>query len=819
MTDTTGSAPFGHAAHIYRAAGWQGTLPIGNGPGKKYPPPNGWTGHDAPMPSASDVAAWQETHADRNIGLRLPPGVIGLDVDQYGKDAKQKTGGDTLAELVAKHGPLPPTWITSARTDGVSGIRLFRVPLELDGTPINWPGEAGPNIEIIQTGHRYALVWPSTNPEADGAEYAWQVPPGWTKPVGAVPTVDSLPELPETWVRGLALGYARTEKADLATPALARWWEALRQGAPCPIVGRTLQAALSELRNNVGARHETTRDTLRALVTFGAEGHEGAPQSVFVLQQAFAEAVGPERVASGEWQRLLSGAVKLAAAKHNPPLQRCACTPPTLPRLESVMPNPTAPEAGRPPAVGPAAPAPGYLTLPDEFWQARESLQRIRQAAHSRVRSGDAVFYGVLCRLSASAPHTLSLDTGVGTRGSLNLFAAIVGPSGGGKSSGLGVARDLIKVDAELEENALGSGEGVAESFMGTVMAGTGQMKADGSEKQERVRKQVRHNVLLHADEGASLNKMLERTGSIVGETLRSAWSGEKIGQKNGREETTRSVPGGTYALGLLIGYQPTTVMPLLADVDAGTPQRFLYGWAVDPSIPSREHRVAWPGELANPFPPGTPTNLPPPGTLFVAPVPQAVGLPQLITYDEAIRDELYDRQHAKASGTLPADHPHRDPYRSQHDLLKAKVSALLALLEQRRHVTVDDWRLAQVILDTSDAVRQHLQQQAVYAAREAWERETESASRRALHTHLTITQAAETAADARLRQAAVTLTARVRAAGTDGLTRSVARRGMKADYRKAYDDVAAYATEWGWLVADDAGRLLPGASMPADPL
>jgi putative DNA primase/helicase len=202
-------------------------LPIGRAPGKKYPPPLAFTGHGQPDPSGADIQTWLDGPEQAyNIGLRLPAGVIGLDVDAYAG----KRGGESLAELVARLGDLPPTWLTSARTDGVSGIRLFRVPLELDGREVNWPGEAGKHIEIIQHGHRYAVAWPSTNPEADGAEYRWRWSEGGSADAqtAGVPTVDELSWLPERWLRGLMLDYARTDKATLDGDALSLWWSQLR---------------------------------------------------------------------------------------------------------------------------------------------------------------------------------------------------------------------------------------------------------------------------------------------------------------------------------------------------------------------------------------------------------------------------------------------------------------------------------------------------------------------------------------------------------------------------------------------------------------
>lgn len=820
MTDLerqdTGPGPFGRAARVYRAAGWPGTLPVGRGPGQKSPPPSGWTGHGKPYPSDADVGVWETgPEAYYNIGLRMPEGVIGLDVDagytkiEHGKEVV-KRGDETLAALEARLGPLPPTWVSSARP-APSGIRFFRVPAELDGAPINWPGEAGPFIEIIQPGHRYAVVWPSTNPDAGGAPYKWrnEADPATLPSRNDPPAPKYLAELPEAWVRGLAIPYAVAEKSDLADSQMATWWDALRPGGPCPVIHSVCTKAVHELDRADGARHETARDALSSIVRAGGEGHRGAREAAQALLVAFRRAVGADRADGGEWHRLLSGAVKIAATDNPSPRQLCAHDIPEATGL--AVPEGFTQPGAISPTVSPTMIAPGALTLPDDFWRARESLLAIRRAAHSRVRSADVVFYGTLVRLAAMAPHTLRADTGIGSPASLNLFTAVVGPSGSGKSSGLSVARDIIKSDGSLEEAPLGSGEGVAEAYMGEALEGTGVMAKDGSEKQVKVRKQVRHNVLFHSDEGASLNKLIERAGSTVGETLRSAWSGETIGQKNGRAETTRTVPARSYSCGLVIGYQPSTVLPLLADHEAGTPQRFLFCWSEDDTIPTRSVKVLWPGEMPNPFPANVPTASPATAGSFVAAPARGY---ETIVFAEEILDELYDIEHAKNTGALPDGHPLRDPFRSQHPVLKVKVSSVLALLEGRRNVTPDDWRLAQIVLETSDRVREHLQalaRDAAGKARAAFLAAEAEAEHFRQHARAAVAEALDLTAE---RRVATRLAQRVHDHGPmtlGGLRKTLA--GRDKHLAEAGVDIAMGA---GWLVALDDGRHFgPGSARP----
>lgn len=101
------------------------------------------------------------------LALRMPEGVIGIDVDAYGG----KLGDKSLAEFEEQcGGPFPETWITTSRDD-TSGIRLFRVPIGEVYRANPFPG-----IEIIQRHHRYAVVWPSVHPS--GRRYRWRSPDG-----------------------------------------------------------------------------------------------------------------------------------------------------------------------------------------------------------------------------------------------------------------------------------------------------------------------------------------------------------------------------------------------------------------------------------------------------------------------------------------------------------------------------------------------------------------------------------------------------------------------------------------------------------------
>lgn len=332
--------------------------------------------------------------------------------------------------------------------------------------------------------------------------------------------------------------------------------------------------------------------------------------------------------------------------------------------------------------------------LPDAFWSARALFGHIRQAAHSEGCSGDVLFYSSLARLSGMISHHYRAVTGIGGRGSLNVFSAIVGTSGTGKSTGSSLTRALMPVDDPEFRDGLpvGSGEGIAEAFMGMVEEPTGEVvmrgKNVGDPVMKRVRKQVRHNAYFYVDEGQTIARLAERSGSILGETLRRAAIGETLGQTNASEERTRYVPAGSYSLGLLVGFQPSTALPLLADADTGTPQRFLWGWADDPAIPDTP--PSWPGPLS------------------MHPGQRRLYDPVDIHYPARIRAQLWEERVARNRGEIEV--PELDGHAG---LMKVKVSGLLALLDNREAVTEEDWELAEIVWAASCGVRDHLVERA----------------------------------------------------------------------------------------------------------
>jgi hypothetical protein len=141
---------------------------------------------------------WARDEPEGNIALRLPARVVGIDVDTYGA----KTGAQTLVEAEKHWRRLPLTAISTSRDDAVPGIRLFRVPpdVELEGV-IRFDEYGIGDIEICQHHHRYVVCWPSWHPE--GAQYRWFGPDGGEMAPDDLPAPHELSDLPENWLKAL----------------------------------------------------------------------------------------------------------------------------------------------------------------------------------------------------------------------------------------------------------------------------------------------------------------------------------------------------------------------------------------------------------------------------------------------------------------------------------------------------------------------------------------------------------------------------------------------------------------------------------------
>jgi hypothetical protein len=128
----------------------------------------------------------------QNTALRHE-GTVGIDVDDY----RDKHGAAQLAELEARLGPLPATPSSTSRgAESPSRQHFFLLPEN-----VALVGKAAPDIDIIQAHHRYSVVWPSVNPDADNAPYVWYDAEGAV--MDGPPRISDLEYLPQAWIDAL----------------------------------------------------------------------------------------------------------------------------------------------------------------------------------------------------------------------------------------------------------------------------------------------------------------------------------------------------------------------------------------------------------------------------------------------------------------------------------------------------------------------------------------------------------------------------------------------------------------------------------------
>jgi P4 family phage/plasmid primase-like protien len=176
----------------YWAAGWY-PLPASR---DKQGVPSGVTGKresGSHYPSLEETVRWRFTG---NLALRMPPNVVGVDVDHYEtSEGVWKLGGDELKRIEEEVGVRHPrTWSSTSRgSDQPSRISFYLVPEHVfDAGLLKDPHS---DIELIQPYYRYSMAAPSVH--RLGTDVKWYRPDGSEADEFEVPQVDDLPELPE----------------------------------------------------------------------------------------------------------------------------------------------------------------------------------------------------------------------------------------------------------------------------------------------------------------------------------------------------------------------------------------------------------------------------------------------------------------------------------------------------------------------------------------------------------------------------------------------------------------------------------------------
>ena len=312
---------------------------------------------------------------------------------------------------------------------------------------------------------------------------------------------------------------------------------------------------------------------------------------------------------------------------------------------------------------------PPEITAPLEvieghFWESRESLKLIYDAALSQMCAPWAVLACCAARALALVPPHVVLPDIIGGLGSLNWFAAIVAKSGGGKGAANAVATKLVPGDIIMR--GAGSGEGMVEAY------------ERRGEPEDAVA-----SILFSVDEVDSLASMQARAGQTTMSVIRSGFSGETLGYSY-RGRSKEKVNAHSYRMTMIVSVQPERAGGLFADASGGTPQRFMW-------FPGRDRRIRavsppWPTDTA-----GFPRRLP------------VIDTRSLPTDGIRIPDEAWHLIRQAREDSMSGN----DEALDGHALYcREKFAYALALFDGRAHIDSDDWKLSGIASAVSDWCR-----------------------------------------------------------------------------------------------------------------
>lgn len=708
------------------------------------------------------ITGWWRTNPDALIGCRIPADMVVLDVDP------RHGGHTTLAELETSYGPITfGREHHSGRGDGGRHCWFQRPDVALSIKPLtDWARRSGTGhavgkrswtcgIDLLHHNSRYTILPPSLHPDTH-QPYTWHSKgkPA-VMPIWLVALLTQQKVAPVTPPPSLRL-------AD--NDSIADWFSANSTWNDILLPAGWVLVEGDGDSDGSKWRHPNATAASSCSIRYGC-------LFVYTPNTDF------EQTEEGD-SRGYTRFRAWATLEHDGKMSVAASA------AREARDGSQARRAHRKPVDQPLADI-SEAHLPEDFWAARPLLAHIRQAAHSRARSGDAYLGAILARLAALTHPSIRLPAIVAAPAPLTLYVAQVGRSGLGKSSTVTGATELLPYEGtQVADNMpLGSGEGLIELFYDMVM------EEDQSGKMKPVKRQTRHGAFIYLDEGQALAELGNRKGSTLLPMLRTAWSGVVLGTSNASTETKRRLAAGSYAIGLVIAFQPSKAAELLADTAGGTPQRFEWMQGTDPTLP--DTLPDWPGPLH-----------------WIHPTLLGYGditNQRLMDIPESIAEPIRKRAIDLTRGTIQPDE-----LDSHATLAKMKVAGLLAVLDGRHDITTEDWELAAVFQKVS-----HLVRSTVLAAVAIEQRQTEEAfvSRHVARERAVVNDKVEGAT----HRMAKTIGRHVHAARCEGgcKIRCVTRAtSSEARALTTVTDAIEHAIQLHWLKVD-GDLILPGEARP----
>lgn len=410
--------------------------------------------------------------------------------------------------------------------------------------------------------------------------------------------------------------------------------------------------------------------------------------------------------------------------------------------------------------------SPPDLWLPPEFWAQRPVLRQIHDASLARMRSPEGVLGAFLSSYATTVPMSIKLPDIVGVPSPLNMYCALVARSGGGKSTSMRLALDLLGWNVNnnpnvLLDRSLRSGEGLITL-------------AQMPKTKDNPEPGYRNAVQVCFDEGGTLAAQAARSGSTTIPYLNTAWAGLSI-VGGAKASESGSFPSDLVRICAVIGVQFGVCADLFTGEVArlGFPQRILFFGMENPVLATVDPTVR------------RPTELKPVDVQFwnhgeFAHNSRPIEVPDDV-WVEVMR---WDQRNS-----LGLIHERLDGHQM---LIQLRTAALFALMDDRASITNEDWSIADAICATSRRIRTQLVQSIgdVSKAR-AQQRGVEDTIR---------AEAADTAwVDGKARRLAGKLIGEI-----DGLTRKELRAKLSGAERPRINEILQHAVACRLMIHKD---------------
>lgn len=340
-----------------------------------------------------------------------------------------------------------------------------------------------------------------------------------------------------------------------------------------------------------------------------------------------------------------------------------------------------------------------------EFWDSRPLLRQVKLVASKTRKSPYAILGWLMVEMLTRLSYKVNYVSEVGTA-SLNMLFLMSAPTGGGKSAARRVAKEYFEFEtiawSHCEPIQAGSGEGIADSFFERKKT----TDDEGNDVWEVEWINPHHCRVFYNDEISFHKGKAHQNSSTLEATYLSMYSGDLLGRSLAGGRGTE-VPAGEYRAIAVFNAQPEND-PFRNDASkaSGMPSRLLNLNAINPNA-----RLDYAQVADVPLLSWQPYKIPSIGSSQAS--PQLLGGVELVVphiSNEPTYFALPEMNLAHAEEDFLASEGLREYGRSHTLLTRAKVTCVLAALDGRAALNIEDWHLAGHLIDHSNAMDDAIQ-------------------------------------------------------------------------------------------------------------